>query len=324
MPETRKWNTLGLYRKFCRETDWTEDDTALLEQIITIKPYLYLDEISEMIGLQTGRWWSASWLWERIRNDLNMTLQAISLVAGERNEEERARYDESIRAFVHRPDQVVFLDETHKGRNASRRRRHWSMRGVRPIVYEKFDTVSRGRLYSMVAACDYNGFIIETCLCLSREKDADGRMKTIDSEIFLDWLEDYLVPVLGKYESLAPRSIVVLDNASIHHSDEVMDVIEEAGAKILYTAPYSPDKNPIEYMFAQYKAALKRNDGNSWEETHMLALMCVSPSHARNYFRHCGIPGCENFSSEEEEAEMLVAAASLVYTATVASVATLI
>lgn len=34
--------------------------------------------------------------------------------------------------------------------------------------------------------------------------------------------------------------------------------IEDDGAKIVYTAPYSPDLNPIEFFFSVYKAALKR------------------------------------------------------------------
>ena len=64
--------------------------------------------------------------------------------------------------------------------------------------------------------------------------------------------------VLGDYAKGEPRSVVVLDNASVHHSEYVVHVITTAGAKVIYTAPYSPDLNPIELMFGQNKASLKR------------------------------------------------------------------
>jgi transposase len=63
---------------------------------------------------------------------------------------------------------------------------------------------------------------------------------------------------------------VGLDNASVHHSEYVVHAIESAGAKVIYTAPYSPDLNPIELMFGQYKAALKRHTFLPWDEAHLV------------------------------------------------------
>ena len=95
---------------------------------------------------------------------------------------------------------------------------------------------------------------------MSREKDAtSGRSKTVDTERFIEWVENRLLPVLGRYEKGEARSVVILDNASIHHDDEIVDLIESTGARVIYTAPYSPDLNPIEFMFGQYKKGLQRN-----------------------------------------------------------------
>ena len=42
------------------------------------------------------------------------------------------------------------------------------------------------------------------------------------------------------------HSVVVMDNASIHHVDNVRDLIEtQANAKLIYLPPYSPDLNPV-------------------------------------------------------------------------------
>ena len=70
-------------------------------------------------------------------------------------------------------------------------------------------------------------------------------------------------------------------------------MIEDAGAFILYLPPYSPDFNPIEMMFNQYKMATCRYARNMyWADAHFLALECVSRTNARNYYRKCKVPGC--------------------------------
>ena len=313
MPETRKWNAVGVYREECRVSRWTAVTTEKLRRIMEEQPYLFLDEIREVLGLQTGQWWSGSWIWEKIRVDLDLTLQVVSVVAEERDEEARQRYRQSLIDFVHHPSQVVFLDETHKGRNAARRRRHWSRRGITPILSERFNGISHGKLYSMIAASDWNGFIIETCECVSREKDASGRAKTVDSEVFLEWVEDRLLPVLGQYDLMEARSVVILDNASIHHSEDTIALIESTGARVIFTAPYSPDLNPIEYMFGQYKKGLQRNAGRNWMEAHTYALFSVTPQHGHNYFRRCGIPGCENagMSDPDESSKSILKVVAL-------------
>jgi hypothetical protein len=108
-----------------------------------------------------------------------------------------------------------------------------------------------------LAACDVHGFILQACELIEKQRSADDNdptRGTINRDRFTLWVETCLVPVLGKYELGEPRSIVVLDNASIHHGDEIVKLIEEACVEVINTAPYSPEHlNPIEYMFSKYK-----------------------------------------------------------------------
>ena len=46
--------------------------------------------------------------------------------------------------------------------------------------------------------------------------------------------------------SLGPGDIVVMDNLPAHKVGGVREMIEAAGARLLYLPPYSPDFNPIE------------------------------------------------------------------------------
>ena len=77
----------------------------------------------------------------------------------------------------------------------------------------------------------------------------------------------------------------------------VVEMIEEVGARVLLTAPYSPDLNPIKFMFAEYKKALNRVSTSmhlDWMERHLRAMIhCVTPAKARAFF------GGEGMRTEE-------------------------
>ena len=52
------------------------------------------------------------------------------------------------------------------------------------------------------------------------------------------------------------RSIVIIDNASIRHIDEVVQMVSSVGALLWFLPPYSPDLNPIEPVFSQVKSII--------------------------------------------------------------------
>ena len=57
-----------------------------------------------------------------------------------------------------------------------------------------------------------------------------------------------------------PRSVLVIDNASIHHSN--LAVIQAAcdarRVELIFLPLYSPDYNPIEESFADLKSFIRR------------------------------------------------------------------
>ena len=78
---------------------------------------------------------------------------------------------------------------------------------------------------------------------------------------FKQFVEDCVLPVLLPFDGNNPRSIVVMDNAAIHHVEEVIDLIEtQAQAKVIFLPPYSPDLNPVEIVFSKVKCIMKSND----------------------------------------------------------------
>jgi transposase len=79
-----------------------------------------------------------------------------------------------------------------------------------------------------------------------------------DSEVFEDFIKQ-LLPHCGRWPE--PRSVLVIDNASFHRSERVEQMCHEAGVKLVYLPPYSPDLNPIEEFFAELKAFIQK----SWQ-----------------------------------------------------------
>lgn len=73
-----------------------------------------------------------------------------------------------------------------------------------------------------------------------------------NTELFVTWIAQQLVP------TLKTGQVVVMDNASLHKSLCVRHLIEEAGCRLMYLPPYSPDLNPIETFWANMKKWIKK------------------------------------------------------------------
>ena len=74
---------------------------------------------------------------------------------------------------------------------------------------------------------------------------------TCNTDLFNLWLKDFLVPALN------PGQVVIMDNAAFHKSKETKRLVEQAGCRILFLPPYSPDLNPIELFWANLKKKIQ-------------------------------------------------------------------
>lgn len=98
-----------------------------------------------------------------------------------------------------------------------------------------------------------------------------------DREVFLAYLEQVLCP------RLQPGQIVAMDNLSSHKVAGMRELIEAAGAELLYLPPYSPDFNPIEKCWAKLKQhlrALKARTLDSLQQAIADAIPTISNDNA--------------------------------------------
>jgi transposase len=108
---------------------------------------------------------------------------------------------------------------------------------------------------------------------------------TLNGHVFLFFLEHFLLPLLR------PGDTVLLDNAQAHHVAQVRELIEEAGAQVLYLPPYSPDLNPIELAGSKVKHFLRKAQARTIDALYQAiaeALQTISPHDARAFFHHVG------------------------------------
>ena len=131
-----------------------------------------------------------------------------------------------------------------------------------------------GKRISTIGALGPGG--LKTALCF------EG---TLTGAVFLQFLDEFLVPVLK------PGQIVILDNAKAHKVEGVRERIEGAGARVLYLPPYSPDLNPIEMAWSKVKQFLRKAQARTVEalyEAIAQALQTLSPTDAKGFFKRVG------------------------------------
>ena len=164
----------------------------------------------------------------------------------------------------------MFIDETWAKTNMTPIR-GWAPRGQKLVARAPF---GKWRTLTFVAALRHDR-IDAPCVL-------DG---PINGQSFTAYVEQFLVP------TLEPGDIVIMDNLGSHKGAAVRKAIRVAGAKLLFLPPYSPDLNPIEQVFAELKALLRKTDERSVEDC-WRRIGCLldhfSPLECANYLRNSG------------------------------------
>jgi transposase len=76
--------------------------------------------------------------------------------------------------------------------------------------------------------------------------------KSVNKEKFKVFLEEL------RARNFMDDICIVMDNLRVHHSNDVIDRLDELGIEYVFTPAYSPDFNPIESVFSIFKNRMKR------------------------------------------------------------------
>jgi len=176
----------------------------------------------------------------------------------------------TIAEALHKAARLIFIDETWSKTNMTR------LRGRAPMGERLVEKVPHGHwtTTTLIAALGIEGICCSTVV--------DG---AVNGDVFEAFVEQVLTP------QLKPGDLVVMDNLSSHKRLRTRQLIEAAGAAVLFLPPYSPDLNPIENVFAKVKNSLRslacRTKEALWNSMQSV-LDQITPTDAANCFRHCG------------------------------------
>lgn len=203
------------------------------------------------------------------------THKKISRRAAERDSILRAAWQ--ARRLQYDESEFVFIDENASHERTTDRRYGWSAEG---IAVEDTVSARRSERYSILPALTIEGYIRGATLVVQG---------TVTGEIFQAWLQHWLLPALQQRPG---RSVVIMDNASIHHGGPVEQLFRDADIDFDYLPPYSPDLNPIEATF-DMKAWMRRERQQleQLEDFSVFLYMVIyiaGGKNARAHFQHAG------------------------------------
>jgi transposase len=239
-------------------------------------PTAYHDEICDMLEDEHEIRVSRATI-GRYLDDLKITHKRVSPVNIRRDLDLVAHF--LARMMEYTPDQIVALDESAANERTGDRKYGWAPRGQACRVRESYRRTTR---WSILPALTVEGWL-----------DWETFHGSFDEERFFEFVERVVEEKMNPFP--APRSVLLLDNASIHHSERFQTFCEMRGIKIEYLPPYSPHLNPIEMAFHELKEWMRRHRALAVQfeddfEIFIRAAMAdvCKPSTARAYFRECG------------------------------------
>ena len=114
----------------------------------------------------------------------------------------------------------------------------------------------------------------------------------INSERLIYYVQEDLISKLNPFPG--PRSVLILDNCSIHHTRAFKSLCEAAGILLLYLPAYSPWLNPIEPVFRSVKAFFARYGCTFVQQGHdvysllVMAFANISTNTLRSFIDDAG------------------------------------
>jgi transposase len=182
-------------------------------------------------------------------------------------QQKRSDFWELVRGILAKD--LIFIDESGVNlaltRLFARAPKGQRARGQRPH--------NRGRNVSLIGAIGLKGVLTHVSLL--------GATEALTFEAFI---AQRLVPKLW------PGACVLMDNSPIHKKDEIEAWITQAGARLIYLPPYSPDFSPIENCWSKVKSLLRSFGARNYPDLAKAiekAFAKVSLDDLRGWFTHC-------------------------------------
>ena len=181
----------------------------------------------------------------------------------------------------------MFLNESAACERTDDRKYEWSSRDSEATIHILFKRLKRWFILSAYITKSYIAWTIYH--------------ESIIQELFNNFVREQILPLITRAEYGDINSVLCLNNASAHKSDELQEMCDEASVILTFLPPYSCDFNPIEISFAVLKQWMRKHgqvnqEYEGFEEFLEEAVRAQGNRHdSENLFRAAGIeyPCCE-------------------------------
>lgn len=163
----------------------------------------------------------------------------------------REKLETYLKAGVVAPDffQVWFWDETGFSLRVIRRK-CWTRRGARQKVR---GTRQRGRINVMGGLRYHDRKNLSFFIDKGNGESFFESLEKLNNFVSTEWVKQGNKSEL--FQQIGPRLLVILDNASYHKRQDIIDKIEQMlpNIQLCFLPPYSPDLNLIELVWHSCK-----------------------------------------------------------------------
>jgi hypothetical protein len=129
--------------------------------------------------------------------------------AAERNQELRDDWIKN-KLTLYTAEQLIFVDESAANERSAHRKCGWAPIGATPHMYLP---LKRSERFSILPAYTSEGFM-----------DWEIIQGSFNTELFNFFIKTKILPFCNEYPG--PRSILIMDNAPIHHSEVYLIVLK--------------------------------------------------------------------------------------------------
>ena len=216
----------------------------VIREAVLESPFMYLHAIQNTLLQTTGTNVSTATICKFLHSQ-GFSHKKLAFRAQQRRDELRAQFASDISLFE--PHMFVYVNETGSDKRSLLQKYGYAFKGARAITEKP---LVRGKRYSAIAA-----------MCMDGVIDIQITTESVNGGKFCDFLECCLLHQLLPYNGVNARSVVILDNASIHHMESATHLIEETGALAIFLPPYSPDYTcQLNNVFKKIKSYLRVHD----------------------------------------------------------------
>src|SRR3954447_16065947 len=209
-----------------------QEDVERLRRLVRQQPDATLEELRQRLGASCSTMTIARAL-RKLRLPRKKKIPRAQEQDRPDVQEKRQGFCEGLAGVD--PRRLVFVDEC--GANTAMTRTHG-----RAPVGQRVYTNTPGRWESITLTCG---------LRLSGVTAALAFPGATNTDVFETYVEEVLVP------ELKPGDVVIWDNLKPHESEEAIEAVEAAGARVVPLPPWSPDLTPIEEMVSKVKGSLR-------------------------------------------------------------------